>query len=743
MIVKSLDDLKSVSAYLERIGAEPRSLRTAVVKEVRGRYWTDKSVIHISEAGEVDADDRYLPTDDEAAQIKAECSAAEWPRTQPIIGKFDLPKALKGKKEDKDFFVIRNMAGHVLMIHERMKSEDAPGKRYRPWSYWSDGEWRCMEPEGPLPLYGMEKIKDRAVVFVHEGAKAAAFCNALVNPRTPEEAARLEAHPWGEFLAQGVHVGWISGAQNVHRTDWEPLVKEGPSTIFIVADNDTPGLRSVPQISAKLADALTYVIQFTDDWPPGFDLADPFPEEMFNVGDDGKIRYDGPVIQQCLHPATWATEPYMIGKKIHYKIRDKFLEMWSWVETMDAFVCQKMPQIILSPTQFNARIAPYSHIQDTAKALQKAQVGRHVHLAYRPDVSKRIISDGVTTAINMHIPSFIQVEEGSVQPFLDFMNYMFVNPEERKTVMRWVATLIARPDIKMHYGLLLVSEHQGVGKNTLGEHILAPLVGLWNTGFVSERQIVDSVFNGWGANKRLIFCAEVYAGHSFKAYNILKSYITDKTIDVNEKFQRPYTIQNWCHVVACSNDRKALRIEESDRRWFYPELSETPWVRRQWQAFYAWLHSGGLGIILRWALEFHEDESNGGYIYEGEQPPMTANKAELIEESRSEPVKMWINILDAAAEVPQAFSINEVFEVLREKHNKVFESASELRRIAAKRGWVEFKGQIKHGGIMITAVLSPALRKDWDALDPEDRAGRREFIRKHIKPSREYVESEM
>ena len=35
------------------------------------------------------------------------------------------------------------------------------------------------------------------------------------------------------------------------------------------------------------------------------------------------------------------------------------------------------------------------------------------------------------------------------------------------------------------------------------------------------------------------------SGNNWKAYNQLKTYITDKAVNVNIKYQRPYTIDNW------------------------------------------------------------------------------------------------------------------------------------------------------------------------------------------------------
>src|SRR5262249_27075832 len=77
---------------------------------------------------------------------------------------------------------------------------------------------------------------------------------------------------------------------------------------------------------------------------------------------------------------------------------------------------------------------------------------------------------------NVYQPSPIRPHAGDTTPWLEFMDYLIPNPEDRKETLRWCATLIACPHIRMHYGLLLVSETRGIGKATLAE-ILACVVG--------------------------------------------------------------------------------------------------------------------------------------------------------------------------------------------------------------------------------------------------------------------------
>ncbi|MBL4557583.1 MAG: hypothetical protein JKP98_12410 [Rhodobacteraceae bacterium] len=224
---------------------------------------------------------------------------------------------------------------------------------------------------------------------------------------------------------------------------------------------------------------------------------------------------------------------------------------------------------------------------------------------------------------------------------------MFNDEEELKHVLKWCATLIARPSIRMGYGLLLISEQQGIGKTTLGAHILAPLVGLHNTSFPGENDIT-SAFNEWVAHKRLAVISEIYSGSSWRAYHALKSVITDREVTVNQKYMRQYVVENWCHVLASSNSMRALKMENDDRRWLYPEMAEVPWPREKFDFFRAWLTTGGLGIIKGWAEEW------GDYVAESDRAPMTARKMEMIEGSRSEAQSEALDIARTVAGLGRA-----------------------------------------------------------------------------------------
>jgi hypothetical protein len=705
MKVKNLLDLPSVNSYLTRIGAEPRSMKTAVVKEISGSYWKDVAIIRFSKDGEVNCTKaEFSPTDLEKQAIRNDFATCEWPQAKLLHRIVNAPKMI-AEADPKNVFEFRDPSNRIIMIQVRIEIKGE--KNYVPWTYWDDDEWRLCEPDGPLPLYNANKLADAATVFIHEGAKAARYVQWMVDGETSEARKALIEHPWGAEMQGAVHLGWIGGAMSPMRTDWSIIHRAGIKRCYIVADNDEPGKAAVPAISQQIR-LPTFMIQFTDEFPKSFDLADAFPKSMFGVA-EGLNHYVGPSFRDCLHPSTWATDLVSNPKgKPTAVLRDSFKTMWAYVEEADLFVCTEMPEIMRSESILNKMLAPFSHAQETTKLIVKAYRGRSTRICYRPDHEGLLVTFRGSSAINLHVRSQIKSAKGNPAQWLEFLRYMFINEEERKQVERWCATLIARPDLRMAYGMLLVSERQGIGKTTLGAHILSPLVGPQNVGFPNESDISNSSFNEWMANKRLVIVNEIYSGASWKAYHSLKSVITDRDVSVNQKYMRPYTIENWCHVLACSNSMRALKMENDDRRWFYPEITEIPWTANKFNAIRSWIEGGGLAIIKHWA------ENYGDYVQPSERAPMTERKREMIEGSRSEAQKEAAAIAECLKDCqrPVALTIKEVVEWVRSSvQGRVFDSDYELRRVMVEIGVKAYPNRIKLHGRLQYVVVNDLL---WD-----------------------------
>lgn len=679
--------IPALAAYIDRIGAEQMNFRRFMVKEFQGKYYKEKVIITLAKDGAVDAPEGYQPTEEEATAIKVALRDIVWP--QPIGA--DNANFLKSKLGKSDLYELWDVKREkIIMCQERAVNKNGE-KFYLPWTFFSDGEWRRMEPDGKLPFWKPKNENSlRARIMVHEGAKAAHFADALVN-RT---RGGIEEHPWFSELAEYEHWGLIGGALAPHRANYDELRAANPTEVVYVCDNDPPGKDVIKEFS-RLYGGRTKVVMFDSRWPYAWDIADEMPRNLY--GGKGSKRYNGPQLRELMAPATYATEAVPTGGKGRpaIVIRAPFKEEYVHAVRPEVYIHRDWPDRIWSGVEFNNHVKPYSSVDDTARILKSDAANKSCCLKYDPSKPPGIFTDtNEGRFINTHVPSSIRAEQGDVEPWLSFMEHLVPEEADRVELMRWCATLIARPDIKMLYGVLLISERQGVGKTTLGEKILQPLIGENNVSHPSEQEIVDSNFNYWISHKRLAIVNEIYSGHSFKAYNRLKSAITDRSITVSKKFQAHYDIDNWVHILACSNSPRALKLSEDDRRWFVPKVTDEKHSRKFWADLNWWLvEEGGLGKIKFWASQWLETNAA---VAKGDDAPTSTLKSEIIEESLSPGQQIAATALARAKETmngePVFLLDVDLVGCIRDqlydgRHNDRLEKAATIRKLAKSRGW--------------------------------------------------------
>jgi len=720
--------LTHLAAYIKRIGAKPYNFRTfGVVKRMPDGYFREVARIRIVgselKVSGIQAKE-YAPIKGEVDRITVELEAAKErvPKSLPV-GEAKLHELRKMVSGQGTLYVIptrrpKYREQDIAMVEERIDLPDG-SKKCLPWSFWDDGVWRRMLPDGPIPFWKPRKATDRNLhIMIHEGPKVAKAVTELL-----EKPAELAKHPFGAVLARYEHWGMLGGAYHAPNADWEELRAAKPAEVIYVCDNDYAGKMALQDVSAHYSGPLTGV-KFDDQWPMGFDLADKMPPKLFAATG----RYTGPKWEQLLVPATWATktiQPDGKGRPSHV-ISHEFAQEWSHAVTPEVFVHRLNPTKIFNPNEFNNFIRPFSDVDDTARLVKRISAAKAVDLAYEPGKPPGIFVDEGTRAtfFNTFTPSLIKPEKGDITLWAEFMKHLVPNEEERKEVYRWCATLVARPDIKMLWGLLLISEEQGIGKGTLGERILAPLVGVQNVSVPSENEIVDSNYNYWLSHKRLAVVHEIYAGHSTKAYNKLKSIITDKTVTVLKKYQANYDIKNWIHVLACSNSKNALQLAEDDRRWYVPKLTDQKRDRPYWQMLNAWLtEGGGLEAIAYWA---HECVAKHGPVLTGDAPLMTEAKKDVIKDGYTKGQIAIVDRLQALVSKAQADAEHGIgrdivttdvalqtfvrFHVHESREDRV-ERLGKLRNAAQTAEWYVSKKRVPYGRHGYAHVIStnPAL----------------------------------
>jgi hypothetical protein len=636
----------ALAAYIDRVGAEELSYKTFIVKTHIDKYYIDKCFIRIdTEARTITCTNpTYAPSPAEEQLILAELVNRVFPKpigADDVSGMIRTIERKGGRVEKKDIFELWSRETNKIVMVQRRYQKEGENKQYHPWTLFDDGVWRQMEPGTPLPFWKPKK-KIANSIMVHEGAKAARFCEWLCRSNEHEAVEARKKHPWYEELNQYEHWGIIGGALAPHRANYAELRRERPADVVYVADNDDQGRRVLNSFSRLYEGSLKWV-KFDSRWPKAWDLADSFPNEFFgNIGDS--TVYVGPTLQSLMNPATYATEALPVEGRGRPAIvvRTAFAEEWWHSVHPEIFVHRDQPNLLLPAIEFNSITAPFSQVDDLARLMRKDAANKAFKVQYKPGLPSGLCgSVQENQFINCHVPSPVRAVAGDPTPFLQYMEHLIPEPGDRHELMKWCATLIDRPDIRIAYGVLLVSENQGTGKSTLGVEILRPLVGEHNTSLPTEKQVVDSQFNSWAGFKRLAIINEIYQGNSSKAYNELKSYITERSFDLNIKHQAQFSVENWIHIFACSNSMRALKLSMDDRRWLVPRVSEIKRGHEYWDGFYGWLATGGLSIIKHWA---HEFIAKHGPIMAGEESPMTAAKKDMIEEtfSRGMIVGKWL-----------------------------------------------------------------------------------------------------
>jgi uncharacterized protein DUF5906 len=350
-------------------------------------------------------------------------------------------------------------------------------------------------------------------------------------------------------------------------------------------------------------------------------------------------------------------------------------------------------------------------VKNTAELLDRSRTSKAAGLRYDPSsVSGKAAGGIYDDFINTYMPPDIKPVEGDVTPFTDYLAHVFPHEPDRIEVVRWIATLVRRPATKMNYGVLLISEMQGVGKSTLGSNVLRHLIGRWNYSEPSANEVCESNFNDWCAHKRLAVIHEIYEDYKNKGYERLKSVLTESTLKINAKYMAKYEIDNWLHVIACSNNKKALKLGMEDRRWLVPEVREQKRSTEEWQAFHAWLNNGGLANILWWFDRWLETNEP---VRDGAEAPLTEAKKDVVRENYSLGQTLVADELERLNAPPEegqpiddrpiiVFDVDFRTRISAQLHNgqqpSTLEKPATIRKVATATEWFVVKDRVQLGG---------------------------------------------
>jgi hypothetical protein len=508
---------------------------------------------------------------------------------------------------------------------------DPPGERKQivPWTFSSDG-WGMGQWPVPRPLYRLQELEARPddPVLVVEGEKAA------------DAAAGLTGSPY-------VSCTWPGGAQALNRAHWQTLRGR---KILLWPDADAAGIEAMQRLAAILQPIVAEVkVIDPSGQPDGWDCADsgwtrwsdarawiapraalwkpPAPEPAAKPEPQPAADPTPPDSDEIgmLEPPDWYKRfAFLLSSADFFDLhRRKLVERKSFDA---AFRHHKMHSIHAGANGLHARVTASTSYDENRIAMGARTLagmiyapGNGLFVGYDGEQFGNTWRDGRPAGVL-----------GDVGPWLEHVERMIPDPEERQHCMDWMAFKVQNPGVKINHGILH-GGRQGSGKDTLWMPFLHAIGGATgqNVKTVTTEEI-QSAFNYYVLSEVLVLneLREPQLQDRRALENKLKPLLAapPETFSVNEKGRHPYPAVNRLSVLGFSNERVSLSLSADDRRWMvlWSEAGILP--QHEARALWQWYQGGGLDCVAYWLRQ--RDVSN---FSPGDRPPVTDAKTVMME----------------------------------------------------------------------------------------------------------------
>lgn len=261
--------------------------------------------------------------------------------------------------------------------------------------------------------------------------------------------------------------------------------------------------------------------------------------------------------------------------------------------------------------------------------------------------------------------------EGDVQPYLDLVNYVLQrSPDLIPYWHDWVSTIV-RTNAKMPTAWLLIDPATGTGKT-----MLAKLVGHL-FGPSGHKELTEALFdspkefNRELVGQQIIVVDELSHKRIDKDVAWLKNIVTRHTFVYDQKYTAAFDVTDCANYIFTSNEDTAVRLEDTDRRFFYvpapkeklPQsiidaLSVAGFIPDQTKPH---VPPVNIGVIRNWYLN-HYEQSPGWRL--DTKPPHNEARANAIEATRSD-IESWVRALEAGDHAYNAATVFAVHDLCK------------------------------------------------------------------------------
>ena len=169
-----------------------------------------------------------------------------------------------------------------------------------------------------------------------------------------------------------------------------------------------------------------------------------------------------------------------------------------------------------------------------------------------------------------------EVKKEVIEPFLNHVHDVIANNNEEiyKYILIWIASVLQKPNFKTETALVILG-NQGTGKNIF-TNVICKLMARYANENVTNIESIVGKFNAILENKKLLVLNELQSIDMNKYLNsdALKSVITDKKININQKNEPERLSENVANFIMVSNNNVPIKIEGTDRRYMVTKTSD-------------------------------------------------------------------------------------------------------------------------------------------------------------------------
>jgi Family of unknown function (DUF5906) len=218
-------------------------------------------------------------------------------------------------------------------------------------------------------------------------------------------------------------------------------------------------------------------------------------------------------------------------------------------------------------------------------------------------VRDRLISEGGwierkdVSCFNRYIPPTIELGDASeAEPWLNLVHKVF--PNDADHIVKWLAHRRQRPQEKTNHCLVLGSQEQGIGKDTILEGAKRA-VGPWNFKEILPPAMFGT-FNPFlrSVILRISETKDMGDVSRYEFYAHTKSYLAapPDVLECNEKYIQQHYVLNCVGVVITTNHlTDGIYLPPEDRRHFvaWSDRKPTDFPDGYWNKIYKWYDDGG------------------------------------------------------------------------------------------------------------------------------------------------------